>query len=141
MSSIEEKVIDEFRQRAKKGETKYGTTMDRDDLSFVEWMQHLKEELMDAIVYTQKVIEKEKLPYENRIFEPSEGKGSRRNGRKYWENTKTWWGQDATRILDYIEMHRGTMCDFEVLEDIMCGSYVDEYINWNVPKIEKGDTQ
>jgi len=38
MSSIEEKVIAEIRQRAKKGEAKYGTTMDRDDLSFVEWV-------------------------------------------------------------------------------------------------------
>ena len=40
-------------------------------------------------------------------------------------NRDTWWGKDATRILDYIEMHRGSMSDFEVLEDIMCGSYRD----------------
>jgi len=57
MSSIEEKVIAEIRQRAKKGEAKYGTTMDRDDLSFVEWVQHLKEELMDAVVYAQKILD------------------------------------------------------------------------------------
>jgi hypothetical protein len=57
MSSIEEKVIAEIRERAKKGEAKYGTTMDRDDLSFVEWVQHLKEELMDAVVYAQKIID------------------------------------------------------------------------------------
>tara|TARA_R100000951_G_scaffold89001_1_gene77146 strand:+ start:8 stop:241 length:234 start_codon:yes stop_codon:yes gene_type:complete len=56
MSSIEEKVIAEIRQRAEKGEAKYGTTMDRDDLSLKEWLQHLKEELMDGIVYTQKII-------------------------------------------------------------------------------------
>jgi len=41
-------------------------------------------------------------------------------------NRDTWWGKDATRILDYIEMYRGSMSDFEVLEDIMCGSYVHE---------------
>ena len=41
------------------------------------------------------------------------------------ESRESWWGQDATRILDYIEMNRGNMSDFEVLEDIMCGSYVD----------------
>lgn len=57
MSSIEEKVITEIRERAKKGEAKYGTTMDRDDLSFAEWVQHLKEELMDAVVYAQKIID------------------------------------------------------------------------------------
>ena len=42
------------------------------------------------------------------------------------DNRDTWWGQDATIILDYIEMYRGSMSDFEVLEDIICGSYVDE---------------
>ena len=57
MSSIEEKVIAEIRQRAEKGEAKYGTTMDRDDLSLKEWMQHLKEELMDGVIYTQKIID------------------------------------------------------------------------------------
>jgi len=56
MSSIEEKVIAEIRQRAKKGEAKYGTTMDRCDLSLKEWLQHLKEELMDGVIYTQKII-------------------------------------------------------------------------------------
>lgn len=43
------------------------------------------------------------------------------------KNSQSWWGQDATRILDYIEMYRGSMSDFEVLEDIMCGAYQDEY--------------
>lgn len=57
MSTIEEKVIAEIRQRAKKGEAKYGTTMDRDDLSLKEWLQHLKEELMDGVIYTQKIID------------------------------------------------------------------------------------
>jgi len=57
MSSIEEKVIAEIRERAKKGETKYGTTMDRDDLSLLQWLQHLKEELMDGVIYTQKIID------------------------------------------------------------------------------------
>lgn len=56
MSSIEEKVIAEIRQRAEKGEAKYGTTMDRGDLSLKEWLQHLKEELMDGVIYTQKII-------------------------------------------------------------------------------------
>tara|TARA_R100001510_G_C7656532_1_gene216623 strand:+ start:945 stop:1187 length:243 start_codon:yes stop_codon:yes gene_type:complete len=57
MSSIEEKVIAEIRERAKKGKAKYGTTMDRNDLTLKEWMQHLKEELMDGVIYTQKIID------------------------------------------------------------------------------------
>ena len=47
-------------------------------------------------------------------------------GSAPYYNRDTWWGKDATIILDYIEMYRGSMSDFEVLEDIMCGSYVHE---------------
>ena len=59
MSSIEEKVIDKIRSRAERGWTKYGTTMDRDDLSFLEWIVHLQEELMDATIYIQKIIDED----------------------------------------------------------------------------------
>ena len=41
--------------RAKKGKEKYGTTMERNDLSFVEWLIHLQEELMDATIYLEKL--------------------------------------------------------------------------------------
>ena len=56
MSSIEEKVIDKIRSRAERGWTKYGTTMEREDLTFLEWAVHLQEELMDATIYIQKII-------------------------------------------------------------------------------------
>ena len=52
---IVESVIDQFRTRAEKGKRKYGTTMERDDLTFAEWIQHLQEELMDAAVYVEKL--------------------------------------------------------------------------------------
>jgi hypothetical protein len=29
--------------------------MERDDLTFIEWIQHLQEELMDAVVYIEKI--------------------------------------------------------------------------------------
>lgn len=45
--------------RAKVGKRKYGVTMERDDLTFKEWMTHLSEELMDALVYIEKVLEEE----------------------------------------------------------------------------------
>ena len=41
--------------RAKIGKAKYGTTMERTDLSFVEWLIHLQEELMDATIYLEKL--------------------------------------------------------------------------------------
>ena len=57
MSNIEEKVIDKIRSRAEVGEKKYGTTMERQDLSLIEWLTHLQEELMDASVYVQRLID------------------------------------------------------------------------------------
>ena len=57
MSKIEENVIQKIRNRAAVGKRKYGVTMEREDLSLHEWLQHLQDELMDAAVYTQKLIE------------------------------------------------------------------------------------
>ena len=48
-------VVAQLRTRAKKGKLKYGTTMERDDLTLMEWLQHLQEELMDAAVYVEKL--------------------------------------------------------------------------------------
>lgn len=53
--TIVEEVIDLFRKRSEEGIKKYGTTLDRDDLSESEWIQHLQEELMDAILYLTKL--------------------------------------------------------------------------------------
>ncbi len=47
------KVINSFRERSEQGINKYGTTLQRDDLSPLEWMQHLQEELMDATLYIE----------------------------------------------------------------------------------------
>ena len=53
--AITEAVVDQLRTRAEKGKEKYGTTMERDDLTLMEWLQHLQEELMDATVYVEKL--------------------------------------------------------------------------------------
>ena len=53
--TIVEEVIELFRKRSEEGLKKYGTTLDRDDLSETEWIQHLQEELMDAILYLTKL--------------------------------------------------------------------------------------
>lgn len=57
MSNIEDKVCAKIQARAEVGEKKYGTTMEREDLTFIEWLTHLQEELMDATVYVQKLID------------------------------------------------------------------------------------
>lgn len=53
--SVVEQVIDSFNNRSKVGIEKYGTTLDRDDLSLLQWLTHLQEELMDATLYIQKL--------------------------------------------------------------------------------------
>ena len=65
MSKIEESVIVKLRERAEKGAKKYKTTMERDDLTNEEWLIHLQEELMDACVYVEKLIQlhKESDPF------------------------------------------------------------------------------
>ncbi len=55
MSKMEDNVAAMILGRAKVGEKKYGTTMDRNDLSLLEWLQHLQEELCDAAVYVEKL--------------------------------------------------------------------------------------
>lgn len=52
---IVENVKSIYDLRAKIGKAKYGTTMERNDLSFVEWLIHLQEELMDATIYIEKL--------------------------------------------------------------------------------------
>ena len=55
MDSIVTSVIEQFKTRSTMGEKKYGVNMDRDDLPFKEWIIHMKEELMDAILYLEKL--------------------------------------------------------------------------------------
>ena len=53
--SIVNSVIGAFIGRSNIGLQKYGTTLDRDDLSVLDWIQHAQEEHMDAILYLEKL--------------------------------------------------------------------------------------
>ena len=53
--SIVESVITKFKQRSEVGIKKYNKTLDRTDLSYSEWLNHMQEELMDAILYLQRL--------------------------------------------------------------------------------------
>ena len=57
MSKIEDEVCEKIQERAKVGKSKYGVTMERTDLNFLEWLQHLQEELMDAAVYVERLMQ------------------------------------------------------------------------------------
>ena len=53
--SIVRSVIEKFEERAAFGLKKYGTNLDRNDLSICEWINHAQEEHMDAILYLEKL--------------------------------------------------------------------------------------
>ena len=57
MSRIEDNVCKKIQERAKVGLEKYGVTMEREDFSTLDWLQYLQEELMDAIVYIERLME------------------------------------------------------------------------------------
>jgi len=50
-----EKVCVQLQDREQRGLLKYGVNTERDDLSTLEWLQHLQEELMDGCVYIEKL--------------------------------------------------------------------------------------
>jgi len=53
--SVVSSIINEFLARSKKGKAKYGVDLDRTDLSLLEWIEHAKQEHMDAILYLEKI--------------------------------------------------------------------------------------
>ena len=53
--TIVESVIEQFKQRSEVGIKKYNTTLDRTDLTRLEWLQHAQEEAMDLILYLEKL--------------------------------------------------------------------------------------
>ena len=48
-------IINKFIERSKFGKEKYGTDLDRTDLSLYDWILHAQEEHMDAILYLEKI--------------------------------------------------------------------------------------
>lgn len=58
--SVVQAVIRKFQERSAVGIKKYGTTLDRTDLKLGDWIQHTQEELMDAILYLER-LKKESL--------------------------------------------------------------------------------
>ena len=55
LDSVVSSIIDQFTSRALMGKKKYGVDLDRTDLSILEWIEHAKQEHMDAILYLEKI--------------------------------------------------------------------------------------
>lgn len=52
----EEAVIAKIRARREAGRKKYGTTMERTDLTERQWLIHAQEEAMDLAIYLERLI-------------------------------------------------------------------------------------
>ena len=48
-----QQVKEKFEQRSQTGINKYNTTLERDDLSIVDWLNHAQEEAMDLALYLE----------------------------------------------------------------------------------------
>jgi len=55
VDSVVQSIIERFESRAHFGRQKYGTDLDRNDLSVTEWIQHIQDELHDGILYLEKL--------------------------------------------------------------------------------------
>jgi hypothetical protein len=53
--SIVESIINQFKERSEVGIKKYNTTLDREDLTCLEWINHAQQEAMDFILYLEKL--------------------------------------------------------------------------------------
>ena len=53
--SIVEQVRQELLDRSNTGIKKYGVTLDREDLTLEEWVQHAREEALDLALYLTKI--------------------------------------------------------------------------------------
>ena len=59
-------VMGKFYKRSQVGIKKYGTTLDRTDLTMSEWITHAQEEAMDLVLYLER-LKSEVKEYESKI--------------------------------------------------------------------------
>jgi hypothetical protein len=52
---IVESVIKQFKERSEVGIKKYGVTLERTDLTTLEWIEHAKQEAMDFVLYLERL--------------------------------------------------------------------------------------
>ena len=66
---VVKRVVNKFVKRSDVGFAKYGVTLDKDSSDLFAWLNHLQEELMDAVLYLQKAKEVYKAHQEDLLSE------------------------------------------------------------------------
>ena len=54
-------VLKRFNARSKVGIKKYSTTLERNDLSALEWLEHAQDEAMDFVLYLERLKQEYKV--------------------------------------------------------------------------------
>lgn len=67
MSDIENRVAARIIERAATGLAKYGVTVERTDLTTLEWLQHAQDEAMDTAVYIERLKQEFTMPESQRV--------------------------------------------------------------------------
>ena len=90
---IIKQVVEKFKERSDVGYKKYGVTLHDDEPSLHKWLNHLKEELMDAINYIEKLKMETSNALEEKILKDYEEEDSfsKHSTPDYqWTQDKTW---------------------------------------------------
>ena len=60
-NSMQDSIVESVRQqlldRSNVGIKKYGVTLDRTDLSLLDWLEHAKQESLDQVLYLERAIQ------------------------------------------------------------------------------------
>lgn len=57
LDPLVERLRQRLLDRSTEGIAKYGVTLERTDLSLVDWLRHLQEELLDGALYAERAIQ------------------------------------------------------------------------------------
>jgi hypothetical protein len=63
------RVLARFNERSQVGINKYNTTLERSDLSTLEWLTHAQEEAMDFVLYLERLKDEYNKPFTDRLME------------------------------------------------------------------------
>jgi hypothetical protein len=61
-------VLESFKKRSEIGIKKYNTTLERSDLSTLEWLQHAQEEAMDFVLYLERLKQEYKSRMNDEVY-------------------------------------------------------------------------
>jgi len=85
-------VIEKFKKRSEIGVAKYQTTLEREDLTFEDWVKHAQEEAMDFVLYLER-IKSDIQDYNKSIdyFRKLEEENAQLKNRLHYETKRQAW--------------------------------------------------